>query len=285
MTLSIVRFGRMIKFSHTIFALPFALTAAVLASREHGMTWAQLGWIIGAMVGARTAAMGFNRIVDARIDAQNPRTAKREIPSGQISMIQASVFVVAAAFLLIVSAYFLNPLCFYLSPVALGVVFFYSYTKRFTAYSHVFLGLALALAPVGAWMAITGGWDTGAILIGLTVLAWVAGFDVIYACQDESFDRANALYSIPSRYGISRALWFSRTFHGLTSIGLIGIGYWFGLSWPYFAGSLVIIGILVYEQSLVKPTDLSKLNVAFFNMNGVISVLFLLSTIVAVYWT
>lgn len=283
--MSLARFGRMIKFSHTIFALPFALTAAILAAREYGMTWVQLGWIVGAMVGARTAAMGFNRVVDARIDARNPRTAQREIPTGQISVVQASFFVAASALLLIVSSYFLNRLCFYLSPVALLVVFFYSYTKRFTSYSHVFLGLALALAPVGAWMAITGGWNWGAILIGATVLVWVAGFDVIYACQDESFDRANALHSIPSRFGIARALWFSRVFHGLTSIGLLGIGFWFDLSWPYFAGTLTIIAILAYEQSLVKPTDLSRLNVAFFNMNGVISILFLLSTFIAVYWT
>ncbi len=282
--MSVYRFGRMIKFSHTVFALPFALTSAVLASREYGMTWIQFFLVVAAMVGARTAAMGFNRIVDAKYDAMNPRTEQREIPSGKMSVGQAGFFVAAASVLLMAASYFLNAMCFYLSPLALVIVFFYSYTKRFTAYSHLFLGLALSLAPIGAWIAIAGGWNWGAILMGMTVLLWVAGFDIIYACQDLEFDIANSLYSIPSRFGIARALWFSRVMHGLTVVGLASIGVWFDLSWSYYTGIILIATILFYEQSLVRATDLSRVNMAFFNMNGIISLTFFFATLVDVVW-
>lgn len=276
----VVDFGRMIKFSHTIFALPFALTAAVLAAREHGMTWGQLGWIVAAMVGARTAAMGFNRIVDAQYDAQNPRTQNREIPRGQVTRRQASIFVILSSVVLILSSYYLNRLCFYLSPVALAVVFFYSYTKRFTSYSHVFLGIALGLAPIGAWMAISGEWSWRAVGLGATVLAWVSGFDIIYACQDAAFDREHRLFSLPSRWGIGAALRVSRLLHVLTVVGLVLVGWMFGLGVVYYAGVFVIGAVLVYEQSLVRPTDLSRVNLAFFNLNGVISLVFFLATLV-----
>jgi len=275
----IVDFGRMIKFSHTIFALPFALTAAVLAAREYGITWVQLGWIVAAMVGARTAAMGFNRIVDARFDSLNPRTKGREIPSGKISSSQAGLFVILAGGLLVIAAYFLNPLCFYLSPVALFAVLIYSYTKRFTSYSHMFLGIALGIAPIGAWIAISGEWSWKAVVIGMTVLVWVAGFDIIYACQDAAFDQENKLHSIPQRFGIARALWISRGLHVLTIAGLAGVGYLFQLGWFYYSGMAVITSVLVYEQSLVHADDLSKVNLAFFNLNGIISLFFFVFTL------
>jgi len=274
----VIAFGRMIKFSHTVFALPFAMTSVVLASRAHPVTVDKIIWIVAAMVGARMAAMGFNRIVDAAFDARNPRTSQREIPRGAIQKTQAAAFVITSSILLIVAAYFLNPLCFILSPLALVIIFFYSFTKRFTSFSHIFLGIALGVAPIGAWMAIAGEWNWLAFLLGCGVLAWAAGFDVIYACQDYEFDRSENLFSIPKAFGISGALIFSRILHGIAFIALVLIGYMFQLTWLYFAGVALVGAILWYEQSLVKPDDLSKVNVAFFNMNGVISLLYFLFT-------
>lgn len=271
-------FGRMIKFSHTIFALPFALTAAVLAFTRFPFSWAKIGWIVAAMVGARSAAMGFNRIADAKWDARNPRTVKREIPRGAISVEAAGFFVVLSSALLVFASYQLNLLCFALSPVALGIVFFYSYTKRFTSFAHLFLGLSLGLAPVGSWMAIGGEFNESALMLGFAVVAWVAGFDIIYACQDVDFDRAEGLFSIPSRWGIARALIVSRFLHGLTVVLLSAVGVSLGLGLLYYTGLAVVAMVLFYEQSLVRADDFSRVNMAFFNMNGVVSLLFFAAT-------
>jgi 4-hydroxybenzoate polyprenyltransferase len=277
-TRSVLAFGRMIKFSHTIFALPFALTSVVLASQFFQITWQKIFWIIAAMAGARSAAMGFNRIADAALDSRNPRTKEREIPRGVINTGQAGVFVILASALLLVASYELNELCFKLSPLALAIVFFYSFTKRFTSWAHVFLGMALGVAPLGAWMAITGEWHWYPFLLGCGVLAWVAGFDIIYACQDYEFDRSENLFSIPRTFGIAAALWISRIFHALSFSVLLTLGYLFHLSWIYYCGVGVVGVILLYEQSLVKATDLSKVNLAFFNMNGIISLIYFFFT-------
>lgn len=276
--LSILNFGRMIKFSHTVFALPFALTSVVLASRHFSLTWEKILWILLAMVGARSAAMGFNRIVDARFDSKNPRTAHREIPRGLISTGQAWLFVILASLGLVIAAYRLNDLCFKLSPVALAIVFFYSYTKRFTSMAHLFLGVALGVAPLGAWMAMSGEWSWQAFLLGCGVVAWVAGFDIIYACQDYEFDKNENLFSVPKVFGMSKALWISRSCHLIAFIIFVILGNWLGLSWLYFSGIFIVGIILLYEQNLVRANDLSKVNVAFFNMNGVISIIYFVFT-------
>ncbi|MBL7996297.1 UbiA family prenyltransferase [bacterium] len=275
---AILRFGRMIKFSHTIFALPFALTSAVLASRYFHLSIEKIFWIIVATVGARSAAMGFNRIVDARIDSQNPRTANREIPTGVVSKTQAVLFVLASSLVLVIASYCLNDLCFRLSPVALAIVFFYSYTKRFTSLAHLFLGAALGVAPLGAWIAITGEWSWQAFVLGWGVVFWVAGFDVIYACQDYEFDKKAKLFSIPKTFGLVNALRISRLLHAMAFLILIIIGLWLALSWLYFTGVVIVGIILVYEQNLIRVHDLSKINTAFFNMNGIISMIYFLFT-------
>jgi 4-hydroxybenzoate polyprenyltransferase len=275
---SIVNFGRMIKFSHTIFALPFAFTAVVMASRNFSITGEKIMWIVFSMVGARSAAMGFNRIVDAKIDSINPRTAGREIPRGIITLFQAWLFVVAASVLLIVSSFMLNELCFKLSPVALAIVFFYSFTKRFTSFAHFFLGIALGVAPLGAWMAVTGEWSWQIFLLSCGVVTWVAGFDIIYACQDYKFDKSQELFSVPKTFGIPVSLCISRICHVLAFTILGILGFWFALSWIYFSGVLMIGLLLFYEQNLVRVDDLSKVNMAFFNMNGVISLIYFIFT-------
>jgi 4-hydroxybenzoate polyprenyltransferase len=276
-------FARMIKFSHTVFALPFALTAVVLASRRHPITVETILWILLAMAGARSAAMGFNRIVDAEYDRRNPRTASREIPRGAVTTRQAAVFVAAAAAVLVLASYQLNSLCFVLSPLALAIIFFYSFTKRFTFLSHVFLGLALGVAPLGAWIAVAGEWNWAAFTLGLAVLMWVAGFDVIYACQDVEFDRREGLFSLPAALGIGAALWISRSLHAASFLFLMGIGLVFGLGTIYYVGVLLVGMVLLYEQSLVRADDLSKVNLAFFNMNGFISMLYLAATTIDVW--
>ena len=230
------------------------------------------------MIGARSAAMGFNRIVDARFDSKNPRTAHREIPKGIISTNQAWFFVIIASLTLVICSYLLNDLCFKLSPLALMIVFFYSYTKRFTSMAHLFLGVALGVAPLGAWMAITGEWSWQAFLLGCGVVTWVAGFDIIYACQDYEFDKNENLFSIPKVFGIAKALWISRSCHLIAFIVFIILGGWLDLSWIYFSGILIVGIILLYEQNLVRANDLSKVNVAFFNMNGVISLIYFVFT-------
>ncbi|BDI32155.1 4-hydroxybenzoate octaprenyltransferase [Capsulimonas corticalis] len=262
----------MIKFEHTIFMLPFALMAAVIAGRGHWpLFFAKLPWILLAMVGARSAAMAFNRIVDRKFDAANPRTAMRALPAGQLTVPQVTFFTIVASALLVFASAMLNPLALALSPVALLVVFFYSYTKRFTPFSHLALGIALAIAPVGAWIAILGRIDAPALWIGGAVVCWLFGFDIIYALQDTEFDKANGLYSVPAWLGNARALLLSRISH-VIMIGLLamaGVSAHLGV---LYAFAVVLVAALVwYEQSLVKPNDLSKLNLAFFTLNGYIS--------------
>jgi 4-hydroxybenzoate polyprenyltransferase len=261
----------MIKFEHTIFALPFAFTAALMAA--NGLpSGRQIFWIIAAMVGARSAAMGFNRWADRKIDAANPRTRTRALPLGLVSPVQVMVFTTVASALLLVAAYELNSLAFYLSPIALGAVFFYSYTKRFTFLSHAFLGLAIAGAPLGAWIAVAGRLDGPALVLGAAVLFWLLGFDVLYALQDMDFDRKTGLHSIPQRFGVRNSLLIARVSHALTILALFWLSLLLPLNRYYIAGVIIALCLIVYEHALVRENDLSKLNMAFFNMNGYISV-------------
>lgn len=264
----------MVKFSHTIFAFPFALMGVVLAAMANGAppTLAQVFWICLAMVGARSGAMGLNRIIDARIDAANPRTASRHIPAGVVSRREAWLLVAGSFALLLLAAWMLNPLCFYLSPLALGFLSLYSYCKRFTALAHVVLGICLAAAPIGAWIALRGDVSWPIIALGLAVLFWVAGFDIFYALQDLEFDRQAGLHSIPSRLGAEDSIALARLFHVLMLALLLALPFGTGLGWIYLLGVAVVAGLLVYEHLLVKADDLSRLDAAFFNMNGYISV-------------
>jgi len=275
-----VAYGRMVKLSHSVFALPFALASAVLAGGGivPGRT---LLWIVVAMVGARSAAMGFNRLADQAIDARNPRTASRELPRGVLSRASVWVFVVLSAALLVAAAAMLNPLCLALSPVALAIVFGYSYTKRFTSLSHVVLGLALAIAPVGAWLAVRGRFDATPIVLGLGVLAWVAGFDTIYSCQDAVFDRSVGLHSMPARLGVAGALRMARVLHAIAVVHLAALYGLEPLHPVYLAGVAAVACGLVYEHSLVKADDLSRVDAAFFMVNGWISVGYLALTFAA----
>ena len=276
-------FMEMIKFSHTIFALPFALSGALLAIR--GLpSGRQLLFIVLAMVGARTAAMAMNRLIDAEIDAKNPRTAGRAIPAGLLSKGAVLFAILLAVALLLWSAAMLNPLCLKLSPIALFFLVLYSYCKRFTALAHVVLGICLAAAPIGAWVALTGTIQLPAIVLGLLVLFWVAGFDILYALQDLDYDRSVGLHSIPVALGVSGSLWLARLFHLLTLalllwlIVLLGLGPWFWL------GSGLMAAMLLYEHWLLRGGDLSKLDAAFFTMNGYISLTFLAATAADVFW-
>ena len=271
---AIAVYGRMIKFSHSVFALPFAFSGALLAAMHAGITPAQIGWIALAMVGARSAAMGFNRLVDRHLDAANPRTQNRELPRGVVSPQAVGLFVVLSALALVVAAYQLNPLCFYLSPLVLAVLLFYSLTKRFTWASHLVLGLSLGGAPLGAWIAVTGGFDLIPLLLCLGVLVWVAGFDIIYACQDHAFDVRAGLYSIPVRFGIARALHIARVLHLLFVVLLIIVGRMAGLSFLYWLGVVVVAGLLVYEHRLVRADDLSRMSTAFMTVNSTVSLIY-----------
>lgn len=277
----LLTYGRMIRFSHSIFALPFALTSAALAARE-GFLWSQIGWIVLAMVGARSAAMGFNRLADQEIDARNPRTAARELPKGVLGRREVWAFVLASAGLLVLAAWRLNPLCLALSPLALGIVFGYSYTKRFTALSHFVLGLALGVAPVGAWIALRGRFDPEPVVLGLAVVLWVAGFDIIYACQDAEFDRSQGLHSVPAVLGIARALVLARVVHVGAWGLLLALYFMVPLHPVYLLGVAGVAALLAYEHSLVRPNDLSRVNVAFFTLNGWISVGYSVATVLAV---
>lgn len=263
----------MIKWEHSIFALPFALCGAMLAAG--GLPTAhQLVWIIIAMVAARSAAMAFNRWADAAIDAANPRTATRALPAGHLSPGFVVTFVVVSSFVFILAASQLNRLSLLLSPVALAVLLLYSYTKRVTRWSHLVLGFALGIAPAAAWIAVRGSLDLRILLLTAAVTFWVGGFDVLYACQDFDFDREAGLHSLPRYFGIRAALWIARVFH-LVMVGfLVALLFAFGLGTVAAGGVVAVIALLLYEHSLVKPNDLSKLNAAFFTMNGVISVLF-----------
>ncbi|MSS73837.1 MAG: 4-hydroxybenzoate octaprenyltransferase [Candidatus Latescibacteria bacterium] len=275
----VLTYGRMIKFSHSVFALPFALTGALLASLRTSITGPHLFWIVVAMVGARSAAMGFNRLVDHRIDTANPRTRTRELPAGVISVPAVAAFIVLSSAVLVFAAYRLNPLCLVLSPVALLIIFFYSFTKRFTWASHAFLGLSLSVAPIGAWIAVRGTLDPIVLLLGAAVLAWVAGFDIIYACQDYEFDLRSGLRSIPQRLGLRRALIVARLLHVVAFGLLLALKFVFGLNGLYLAGVLLVGVILIYEHRLVRHDDLSRLNAAFFTMNGILSVTYFVFTL------
>ena len=279
----VVRYINFVKLPHTVFALPFALVGVTLASYTHPVRWSALGWIVLAFTAARFAAMGFNRIADRHIDARNPRTAGRELPSGALGVREASVSVVIAAALFALAAWQLNPLCAALTPVALGWVFFYSYTKRFTRWSHLVLGVGLAIAPVGGYLAVTGAWSVPWwMLIALTVgvATWSAGFDVLYALQDEEFDRVHRLHSIPVAFGRRGALFAARLLHLLTVASLAAVGLAVPVGWLYAAGVAVAAALLLYEHSLVRGDDLSRLDAAFFTMNGVISITFFIFVLI-----
>jgi 4-hydroxybenzoate polyprenyltransferase len=269
----------MIKFEHSVFALPFALTGALLAARATQHSWPtlrQILWIVVAMVAARSAAMTINRIADLRYDKENPRTKMRALATGALSVSFAWIFTLIAVAVFFLAAWQLNPLALKLAPLAIAILFFYSFTKRFTSWSHLFLGFALGISPAAAWIAITGSLDWRMVILCAAVTLWVGGFDVLYACQDIEFDHQAGLFSVPKRFGIANALWIARAMH----VGVVLLLGWlaagFGLPWPAWAGIVVVAALLAYEHSLVKANDLSKLNAAFFTVNGYISMLFLL---------
>ena len=267
----------MIKFEHTLFALPFAFMGAILAASGFP-SWRQVLWITVAMVGARSAAMTFNRIIDRDIDAKNPRTAGREIPSGKLSVGFAWIFLYVSIGLFLLASYSLNWLTFALSPVALIVVLGYSYAKRFTVFAHLLLGLALAIAPSAAWIAVRGSLDDELpILLSLLVLMWTAGFDVMYACQDFEFDRKSGLHSIPARFGIANSLWIARLFHLQAFIVLVILYLVSSLGWLALAGVAAVAFLLLYQHTLVRANDLSRMNAAFFTTNAFVSVILLLT--------
>jgi 4-hydroxybenzoate polyprenyltransferase len=277
----------MIKFEHSVFALPFALTGALLAVREGAAgvnLWRQFAWIVVAMVGARSAAMAFNRLIDADIDARNPRTKTRHIPAGLLSTGFSWGFVAASSLLFILAAYELNTLCFRLAPVALAIIFTYSFTKRFTSFSHLVLGFALGIAPAAAWIAIRGSLDLRILWLTAAVTFWTAGFDIIYSCQDYEFDTDAGLFSLPRRVGVAGALLVSRLLHAAMLACLLALVYSLRLGALSLLGIAVVAALLIYEHRLVKPDDLSRVNAAFFTMNGYVSVLFFLFWAADIYY-
>jgi 4-hydroxybenzoate polyprenyltransferase len=266
-----------VKLPHTLFLLPFAMVGATLASYQAPITAATVGWIIVAFTSARFAAMGFNRIVDREFDARNPRTARRELPTGALSVFHARLAVTIASALFVLAAWRLGTICLVLSPVALGWVFFYSYTKRFTRWSHLVLGAGLAIAPVGGYLAVAGRWSEPwwlLVALAVAVTSWSGGFDILYALQDVEFDRAIALHSLPASVGEWNAVRIARALHVVTVAALIIVGVAFGGGTLYGAGVAAVAGLLLYEHRLIRPNDLSRLDAAFFTMNGIISVLF-----------
>lgn len=263
----------MIKFEHTIFALPFALIAALLAARPHLFPDLRtIFWILVAMVSARSSAMAFNRIVDADYDKNNPRTAARHIPAGLLSQTQVWIFLAVTLGLFELASWQLNALCFALSPVALLLILGYSYTKRFTSLCHIVLGCAIGIAPVGAWLAVTGKWSPVPLMFGAIVMLWIGGFDIIYALQDYEVDSRSSLFSLPKKLGKVNSLLVSRILHALMISLLIAAGLVAGLHLIYFIGVIVVTGLIIYEQLLVKPDDLSRVNLAFFTLNGWVSI-------------
>ncbi|MDO3679174.1 UbiA-like polyprenyltransferase [Paenibacillus ehimensis] len=276
-------FLEMIKIEHTLFALPFAFMGALLGSVvtfNHLPSWGQIGWILLAMIGARSAAMGLNRVIDKVFDAKNPRTAMRAIPAGLISSKEAIIFIIISFVCLFWAAYHLSPLAVKLLPVAVFFLVFYSYTKRFTWACHLILGMTVALAPLGGWIAVTGEFSLAALVFYVAIVFWLAGFDTIYATQDVEFDREEGLHSIPARFGIPKALLIARWFHIVTAAGLISLFFLTDLSWVYLIGVLVSYALLMYEHLIVKPTDLTKLNTAFFTMNSTLSISLFVFTLI-----
>ncbi len=271
-----------VRFSHSVFALPFALTGALLAWREQRFAWAQVAWIIVCMVSARSAAMGFNRLVDARFDAANPRTAMRELPRGAMSRTEAAVFVAVSAVVFVYGASRLGTLCLLLSPVALAIVFWYSLAKRVTSYTQLFLGLAMAVAPVGGWIAAGGRQGPEPWLLGLAIGLWVGGFDILYACQDVEVDRRQGLRSIPTRFGIGPAILLSRVMHVATIAAMIALWRVADLPWLYLAGVAIVAVLLAYEQSLVSEGDLSQVKRAF-DLNGYVGIIYFVATALSLY--
>ncbi|MEJ7809090.1 MAG: UbiA-like polyprenyltransferase [Gemmatimonadaceae bacterium] len=274
---SLVRYANLVKLPHTVFALPFALVGVTLASYVREIGIREVVWVAVAFSAARFAAMGFNRIVDRRFDALNPRTAAREIPSGAIGVRAASLAVVAAAALFVAAAWRLNPLCLALSPVALAWVLCYSFTKRFTRWAHLVLGIGLGIAPVGGYLAVTGAWSSPwwlLPLLAMAVMSWVAGFDIFYALPDAAFDRAQQLHSVPAALGERRAIAVARGLHALTILSLAAVGFGIGAGPLYAAGVATVAVLLLYEHSLVRPDDLRRLDAAFFTLNGIISIAF-----------
>ena len=271
-----------VRFSHSVFALPFALAGALLAARRAAPAWPTIGWILVAMVAARSAAMGFNRLVDARLDALNPRTANREIPRGAMSRLEASVFVAVSTAVFVYAAFRLNPLCLALSPVALAIVFWYSLAKRYTTWTQLFLGLAMAVAPVGGWFAVGGRGGLEPWLLAAAIGCWVGGFDVLYACQDLDFDRAHGLRSIPVRFGVPASLAISRAMHVLAIGCLAAVAWVTPLSGFYLVGVGIVALLLAYEQSLVSAADLSQVKRAF-DLNGYVGILYFFVLAASVY--
>ena len=282
MTRRLAAYASFVRFGHSVFALPFALTGALLAARYEPLTWRRVVWIIVAMVAARSAAMGFNRLVDRDLDARNPRTAGRELPRGVMNTGEAVWFVAIASAVFVVAAHQLGPVCFLLSPVALAIVFWYSLAKRYTAYTQLFLGLAMAVAPVGGWLAAGGRAGVEPWLLALAIGAWVGGFDVLYACQDLEFDRAHGLRSMPVRFGVRRALWMSRAMHVVTVLSLGALAIVIPLGPVYLVGVALVGALLAYEQSLVSEHDLSQVKLAF-DLNGYVGLLYLFVTALALY--
>ena len=271
-----------VRFSHSVFALPFALTGALLAWRDHPFSWAQIGWIVLCMVSARSAAMGFNRVVDARYDALNPRTSMRELPRGRMTRREAILFVATASVIFLFGASRLGTLCFILAPIALAIVFWYSLAKRVTAFTQLFLGLAMAVAPVGGWIAAGGRGGLEPWLLGLGIGLWVGGFDILYACQDVEFDRGHGLRSIPTRFGVGRAITLSRVMHVGAVVAMAALWQAARLPAMYLAGVGCVAVLLVYEQSLVHADDLSQVKKAF-DLNGWVGIIYFGVTALALY--
>ncbi|WP_337103473.1 UbiA-like polyprenyltransferase [Paenibacillus sp. YIM B09110] len=272
----------MIKFEHTIFALPFAFMGAILgavAMEQRLPSWEEIGWITLAMFGARSAAMGLNRVIDKAIDLRNPRTEKRALPAGLLKSAEVILFIVVSLVLMFIAAANLQPIALKLMPIAVALLVLYSYTKRFTWLCHLVLGFTIGLSPLGAWVAVTGHFDPAALLLYATVALWIAGFDIVYATQDFEYDRGAGLHSIPARFGLAGALWFARILHMVTAIGFIMLFVMTELSWAYLVGTIVSISLLFYQHWLVRPNDLSRVQTAFFGMNGTLSVVLFVFTI------
>ncbi len=272
-----------VRFSHSVFALPFALTGALLAWRDHPFSWAQVAWIVVCMVTARSAAMGFNRLADMDHDALNPRTMMRALPRGVMTRVEAIVFVVVSSVVFVYGASRLNPICLMLSPVALAIVFWYSLAKRYTAYTQLFLGLAMAVAPVGGWIAAGGRGGTEPWLLGLAIGLWVGGFDILYACQDLDFDRGYGLFSIPTRFGVSRSIQFSRIMHVAAVVAMAALWRVADLPPLYLVGVGIVAVLLTYEQSLVSDDDLSQVKKAF-DLNGYVGIVYFAATALSLYF-